>query len=141
MFAQLLAAEHSTDAQTVLYRSVGNAGNVETAKGCVARVDTCPPVTFARPATGRRGEPVKLRVTVTDAIPGSPTATVVVKIRTRAGKLLRTLPATAVATNAAASMTWARCRLAAGSYRYEVLATDAAGNAQSRIGAGRLTVK
>jgi hypothetical protein len=134
-------AEHSTDAQTVLYRSVDSAGNVETARSCVTRIDTCPPVTFARPVKGRRGAPVKFHVTVTDAIPGSPTATVVIKIRSRAGKLLRTLPAAPVATNAAAVVTWARCRLSPGTYRYEVKAIDAAGNAQSRIGGNTLTVR
>ena len=34
-----------------------------------------------------------------------------------------------------------RCRLAKGTYRYYVYATDASGNAQSRIGSARLTVK
>lgn len=98
-------------------------------------------MTFARPAAGRRGAPVKFGVTVTDAVPGSPTARVVIRIRSKAGKMLKTLPAATVATNAAAKVTWARCRLAPGTYRYQVLAVDAAGNAQSRIGAGNLRVR
>ncbi len=34
-----------------------------------------------------------------------------------------------------------RCTLAKGTYRYYVYATDASGNAQSKIGSARLTVK
>jgi hypothetical protein len=133
--------EHSTDALRVLYRSTDVAGNAEAAKSLVARVDTCLPVTFAKAATVRRGRAVRLPVTVTDAVPGSATATVVIKIRTLSGRLLKTLPAATVATNSVASVVWPRCTLPAGTYRYQVTAVDAAGNGQSRVGSSRLTVR
>jgi hypothetical protein len=78
---------------------------------------------------------------VTDAVPGSATATVVIKIRTLSGRLLKTLPAATVATNSVASVVWPRCTLPAGTYRYQVTAVDAAGNGQSRVGSNRLTVR
>jgi hypothetical protein len=135
------AVGHTTDGQEILYRSVDVAGNVEQAKRCVVRIDTCAPVTFGRPVTAKRGAQASFAVAVTDVMPGSPTASVVIRIRSKAGKLVRTLPAARLATNAAARVKWAKCKLAAGTYRYEVLATDAAGNVQSRAGGNKLTVK
>ena len=44
------------------------------------------------------------------------------------------------APNTTLTYRW-RCTLARGSYRFYVYATDGAGNAQSRVGSNRLTVR
>jgi hypothetical protein len=135
------AAAHATDALAVLFRSTDNAGNAEAEESCRARIDTIRPVSFGSALAVKRGKPAKFRVTVEDAAPGSPTASVVIKISTRAGELVRTLPAVTVPTNAAATVAWAKCTLKRGTYKYVVLATDAAGNPQSKAGGNKLTVK
>jgi hypothetical protein len=135
------AVTHATDALTVLFRSADNAGNVEAEESCRARIDTIRPVSVGNALTARRGKPAKFRVLVQDLVPGSPEARVAIRISTRAGKLVKTLPASTVATNAAATVTWAKCTLKKGAYKYVVLATDAAGNPQSKAGGNRLTVK
>ena len=62
-------------------------------------------------------------------------------IKSKAGKTLKTLPAVPVAIGTQATVTWAKCTLKAGTYKYVVLATDAAGNPQSKAGGNTLTVK
>jgi hypothetical protein len=62
-------------------------------------------------------------------------------IKNRAGRTLRTLPAAPVAIGARATVTWAKCRLRPGTYRYVVLARDAAGNPQRRAGGSTLLVR
>ena len=58
------------------------------------------------------------------------------------GKAIKTLPVfTGVATNVVLPLSWAKCTLAKGTYRYTVTATDAAGNAQVKAGGNKFTVK
>ena len=62
-------ADHSNDGvHTVLYRSVDNAGNVETAKSCQVMINTTPPTTSVTGADANwHNTPVTLTFSATDA--------------------------------------------------------------------------
>ena len=136
------AADHSGDGTTkVLYRSVDNAGNTEAAHSCNVNIDTRPPRPIANwAASVTTGHTASLRCYVSDPRPGSPSATVTIRVRTPAGRLVRKLTLRGVAVNERLSATF-RCRLSAGHYRFYVYATDAAGNSQSQVASNRLTVR
>jgi hypothetical protein len=132
----------STDGDHLLeYRAADNAGNVSEPQTARVRIDTVRPVTSGFPVGVRPGGKARFRVRVRDARPGSPTASVTIVIRTRAGKEIKTLPAIQVTVGKLATVTWARCGLKPGAYRYVVYARDAAGNPQSKAGGSRLVVK
>jgi hypothetical protein len=130
---------HSWDGiHTVYYRSVDNAGNVETSKSVKVKIDTTGPTCLAlAPAQAVRSDPVVLHYRVNDAY--SPTTMVTITIRTAAGKLINTTGLGWKPTGKALGMRFT-CRLALGSYQYRVYATDKAGNRQSKVGSNLLTV-
>jgi hypothetical protein len=134
-------ADHANDgSHAVLYRSVDAAGNVETVKICTVNIDTRAPRPVAcRAALVTRGRRASLAYFVGSSGPGLPRADVTIKIRTSTGRLVRTLVERGVAVNTRLVARFS-CRLAAGRYRFYVCATDAAGNAQAKIGSNRLTV-
>jgi hypothetical protein len=71
---------------TLLYRSTDKLGTLEANKSCTVRIDTVRPTTVApRSASVRRGRYVTLKYRVNDARPGSPNATVTIKIKTLTG--------------------------------------------------------
>jgi hypothetical protein len=133
--------DHAGDGtHTVLYRSVDDAGNTEKARSCTVNIDTRPPRPSANwAATVKRGDTASLAYYISDPRPGSPTATVTIRVRTSAGRLERKLVVRGAAVNKRLSASFV-CRLAAGQYRFYVSATDAAGNRQSRVASNRLTV-
>jgi hypothetical protein len=102
--------------------------------------DTVGPRTFApHAASVRKGERATLIYRVTDDVAAS--ATVTIRIRTRAGALKRTL---ALGLRGTGPERRARftCTLARGVYRYAVEARDLSGNkAQTPLGCNRLTVR
>ena len=104
--------------------------------------DTVGPRTVASgPVTVRRGRTATLRFTVTDD--RSATATVTILVRTRRGKLVKTVAAGVrdIGIGIEQSVSF-RCRLARGAYRWSVDARDASGNpAQTPLGSARLTVR
>ncbi len=134
-------AGHAGDgSHTVRYRSLDTAGNEETARTCVVHIDTRRPQPVASwPATVASGHTVSLAYYIRDARPGSPTASVTVRVTTPAGHLVRKLKASGVAVNHKLAASFV-CRLAAGQYRFYVYATDAAGNTQAKVASNRLTV-
>jgi hypothetical protein len=134
-------ADHTGDGtHTVLYRSVDSAGNVEAAQDRTVNIDTRPPRPVARwAASVKSGHTTSLRYYVNDPRPGSPTATVTIRIRTSAGHLVRKLVESGVAVDTRLVATFV-CRLKQGQYRFCVYATDAAGNSQSKVASKRLTV-
>jgi hypothetical protein len=117
-------------------------GNVEAQQTVTFEIlkDTVKPTTMAWYAAVLRGRVATLRYKVGDAAPTKGTATVVIKVKNRAGRVAMTIKAGAKTVNAPLTAKF-RCTLAKGTYRYYVYATDASGNAQSRIGSARLTVK
>jgi hypothetical protein len=104
-------------------------------------LDRVPPETRAAASVVvRRRTAATLSYRVSDARPGSKTATVNIIIRDSTGRKVMTLACGKRTVNALHSVTF-RCILAKGAYRFVVCATDAAGNRQSRAGSARLTVR
>ena len=125
---------------TLTYWAQDINGNVEAVNVVTFDVlkDT-PPVTAAKAVSVKRGRTATLKFQVTDAGPGS-TADVVIKIKNSRGKVVKTIKAGAKPVNVAQTAKF-RCTLAKGVYKYQVLATDSAGQAQSKAGSAKLTVK
>lgn len=108
-------------------------------KGDARPPDTVGPRTYApRRAAVRRGRSVRLRFRVTDDV--SATAVVGLRIVDRRGRVRTTLWPGRRATGSVQSVSW-RCTLPRGSYRFQVLARDASGNAQTKRGANTLVVR
>jgi len=140
-FAVPAPADHSGDgAQQILVRAADAAGNVAPARVVTVRVDTRKPQPRAAwAASVVRGHGASLRFYISDPRPGSPSATVTVKVRTLAGRSAKTL----VVRGPVGKSLSARfvCWLAKGSYRFTVYATDAAGNTQAATASNRLRVR
>ena len=102
--------------------------------------DTVGPRTFApHPASVRKGQRATLYYRVTDDV--AATATVTIRIRTRAGALKKTLALGLKGTGPERRARFT-CKLARGVYRYVVEARDLSGNAaQTPLGSNRLTVR
>ena len=132
------AAISTEGANTVSYRVTNNAGTTSAVGVCAAKIDTIGPTTLAKAASGREGKAIALRYRVTDNL--SPTATkVTLTIRNSHGRLVKR-----VALGTRTIFTWYAIRLtpkAKGSYRYAVAAKDLAGNAQTKVGSARITVR
>lgn len=137
-------ATHTDDgAHTLAYRATDKAGNVESLKTLTVNVDTQRPATQAPAvAAARRGRTATLACKVVDPAPNSGKAAVVIKIRNRAGKVVKVLRAGQMAVNVLQTRkltvprTWKP-----GTYRFFVYAVDAAGNHQLTAASNRLIVK
>jgi hypothetical protein len=104
-------------------------------------VDTTAPTVLAPSAsTVVKGKKATLKYQVNDAAPNLGTASAVITIKNRAGKVVKTLKPGAVAVNATQKTTFV-CKLAKGKYTFTVTATDAAGNPSSNSAKNKLTVK
>ena len=135
-------ADHSGDGRhEILYRSTDRAGNVEPARTCRVGIDTQRPTPHTRgSASVRRGDVARLRFTITDPTPGSPTATVRIVIRDGRGAVVARAVQARRRTNAGLAYRFTR-DLPRGVYRYSIAATDAAGNRQTAIASSRLVVR
>ena len=104
-------------------------------------VDTVAPTTLA-PSAAKvvKGKKATLKYQVNDASPNLGTASAVIKIKNKAGKVVKTLKPGATAVNVAQKATFT-CKLAKGVYKFSVTATDAAGNPSSNTAVNKLTVK
>ena len=132
-------ANHTSDGiHTVYYRSLDKAGNREVARSCKVRIDTlgptCRATAAARAVTGTK---VALRYRVNDT--RSATANVTIVVKKSSGSTVKTIKLGSRRTGRAYSASFV-CKLAAGSYRYYVYATDLAGNHQAKVGTNALTV-
>ena len=134
---------HSTDGEHIIeYRSIDKDGNVEQAKTCTVRIDTRRPVTAALASVSvRRGRFVTLRFKVDDEFPNGGTATVTIRIKTRSGRLVKTLRMSTPQPLGVELTKRFRCTLPKGTYRFWVYARDTAGNPQVKPASRRLTVK
>jgi hypothetical protein len=121
------------------YRSIDQAGNVETPKTVTVKLDTGKPAVTTYAAQVKKGKKVKLAFKVSEALPGCGQATVTLKIY-KGAKLKKTIKVGSSACNVKQTYTW-RCTLAKGSYTIKGYATDIAGNVQRKVGSARLTVK
>lgn len=133
----LLAPGDGLKTVSARYRDADGAVSTVTAK---IMLDTRPPVTRARKAVVRRGKLATLRYSVVDARPGSATAAVRIVVKDSTGATVLSLSCGARRVNVP-QLTRFRCGLSKGGYRYFVYATDAAGNAQRRVGSAGLKVR
>jgi hypothetical protein len=130
----------SAEGQTVVEVRVSDSAGGSATASATVRIDGRKPTTKAFKASVKKGRKVKLAYQVSDPVPGSGRATVTLKIF-KGAKLKKTIKVKgAVACNARRTYNW-KCTLAKGSYTFKVYATDLAGNAQSKVGSARLTVK
>ncbi len=103
--------------------------------------DTIAPVTKALAAVKvKRGRYATLRYRVNDATGANDKEKVTLKVRNRAGRVVKTLALGWRAPNVSLSVKY-RCLLARGVYHYYVYATDLWGNPQTSVGHAALTVK
>ena len=127
--------------RVITYRSIDAAGNIETAKTCTVKIDTRRPTPKAPKASRvRRGTRATLTYRVADVRPGSPTATVKIKIKTRSGRTVKTITLKNRKVNKTLTYRF-RCKFAKKTYRFYVYATDTAGNTQVRRASNRLIVR
>jgi len=107
-------------------------------------IDTQRPTTRApQAASAARGQSATLQYEVVDPRPGSPTARVTIKVKNRAGTVVKTLgpyKGRPVNTLLAATLTVPRT-WRPGAYEFFVYATDRAGNVQLGVGYNTLTVR
>ena len=104
-------------------------------------VDTVAPTTKAPSAAKNvRGKKATLKYQVNDAAPNLGKATAVIKIKNKAGKVVKTIKPGAKTVNVLQKATFT-CKLAKGTYKFYVTATDAAGNKASNTAVNKLTVK
>jgi hypothetical protein len=124
---------------TLEFCSVDAAGNAESAAATTLRIDgrRPSPVALANVCV-KRGRTAKLRYRVDDVVGSS--CSVTIRLVSSRGKVVRTLRARDVASNASSSASF-RCSLKRGVYRWKVYATDCAGNVQAKPAERRLTVK
>jgi len=100
-------------------------------------IDTSKPLPVARPSSGQTGTWASLRFRIRDAHPGSPTAVVKLSIY-RHGRFIEMLKCRRK-VNTEASLRF-KCTLPKGSYSFDVLAIDQAGNHQQSPSNATLTV-
>jgi hypothetical protein len=138
------AVTHANDgAHTLTWQAADVAGNVELLKTLTVNIDTRRPVPKARwAASVIRGRTATLKYKVVDAAPNSGRAAVVIKVKNRAGTLVKTLSYASKPVNTlltgkfTAPRTWK-----AGTYRFYVYATDGAGNKQLTAASNKLVVR
>jgi photosystem II stability/assembly factor-like uncharacterized protein len=115
--------------------------------GTIMRTTTAGYGDFFRPSTRAyaagvlHGRIATLRYRVTDSGPSCGYATVTLKIKTKAGKTVKTLRPGVKPMGATKLKATFRCRLKTGTYRIWVYATDAAGHPQKTITKATLTVR
>jgi hypothetical protein len=135
-------ADHSKDgANKVLYRSADKVGNRERKHTCSVLIDTRRPTPVAKwAAAAVRGARTAVRFYVSDPRPGSPTATVTIRISNARGVLVKKIVLADERVDRTLSYGFT-CWLPKGSYRFSVAATDAAGNPARTVAANTLVVR
>ncbi|MDI9599890.1 MAG: YCF48-related protein [Acidobacteriota bacterium] len=135
-------ADNSNDGtHTVAFYSVDAFGNEEAEKTCTVSIDTRKPRPRA-PYVARvtRGRTATLRYRIDDTAPCAGTARPVVKITKLGGRLVKTLKPAAQPVGKWRTLRLT-CKLARGTYRFTVYATDAAGNRQAKTASNKLVVR
>jgi hypothetical protein len=135
------AVTHLNDgSHSIAYHATDVAGNAESGHALAVNIDTRKPTTKAPSAARvKRYRVATLKYEVDDVAPNSGTARVVITIKNRSGKVVKTLKLGVKPVNTALKATF-RCKLLPGTYRFSVKATDGAGNRQSTIATRTLTV-
>ena len=87
-----------------------------------------------------KGKKATLKYQVNDVAPNLGTATAIIKIKNRAGKVVKTIKPGVKAVNVLQKATFT-CKLAKGTYKFYVTATDAAGNVAAKAAVNKLIVR
>jgi len=127
--------------RTVTYYATDNKGNVEATETLTVNIDTVNPATLApAAAVVKVGKQAKLKCQVTDSSPNAGTANVTIKIKSKAGKVVKTIK---LANRPVGPVLTAKftVKLKKGAYKLFVYATDKAGNTQANVATNKLTVK
>ena len=104
-------------------------------------LDIVAPTTVAPSASKViKGRMATLKYQVNDAAPNLGTATAIIKVKNRAGKVVKTTKPGVKAVNLLQKATFT-CKLAKGTYKFYVTATDAAGNVTAKAAVNKLTVR
>ena len=104
-------------------------------------VDTVAPITVAPSASKViKGRKATLKYQINDAAPNLGTATAIIKIKNRAGKVVKTIKPGVKTVNVLQKATFT-CKLAKGTYKFYVTATDASGNVAAKAAVNKLTVR
>ena len=126
--------------RAILYRSVDNAGNVESSRSTSVNIDTRAPTPQLRTASARSGRRASVRFRVLDPTPCAGIATLRMEIKNAAGRVVLRLGRYSVRTGTWTSRGF-NCRLKRGTYRVLAYAADDAGNGQSKVGRTTLVVR
>ena len=126
---------------TVSVQALDWCNRVGTASATV-NIDTTKPGTDALNAVSvKRGKTAKLKYRITEPTNLSPSARVVLKIKSaRGGNTVKTITIRGATMNAAKSYSF-KVTLRKGSYKWYVYATDLAGNTQANVDSAKFTVK
>ena len=104
-------------------------------------LDTVAPTTVAPSASKViKGRKATLKYQVNDAAPNLGTATAIIKIKNRTGKVVKTIKPGVKAVNVLQKAAFT-CKLAKGTYKFYVTATDAAGNVAAKAAVNKLIVR
>ena len=132
---------HSNDGlHTLVYWAVGMNSGVEVRHTETIGIDTrAPLVTRLSHAMVYRGKNATVRYTIEDPPPCQGTASVTILVKTRTGKVVKTVKAgvrralfmDGSTPNGLRYATSFKCSLPKGAYRYQVKVTDAAGNSKT----------
>jgi hypothetical protein len=138
----LAPASHANDGTTTVNAQAFDWCNNMGSATAQVNIDTTQPETSALAAvTVTRGKNAKLQYMATEPANLSPTAVVVIKVKSQAtGQSVKTFNLGTQPMNQALSTTF-KCNLAKGNYRYYVYATDLAGNQQRVAASNMLKVK
>jgi hypothetical protein len=119
----------------------GGTGGGETGGGGGTIIDPSAP-TVVTPSAAKvfRGKKATLKYRVNDADPNLGSATAVIKIKNRAGKVVKTIRPGVKAVNVLQKASFT-CKLAKGKYKFFVTATDASGNVTVKAAVNKLTVR
>ena len=139
-FAVPAPRDHSRDGTHVVeFFSTDQAGNTESVHQTQVRIDTRGPLTHAPDAVStRRGRWTRLPLRVHDAL--STTATIWVRIVNANKRRVLVLGPCTMPVNRQKRIGF-KCHLRPGSYQFDVLARDQAGNRQAKTGRNSLTVR
>jgi hypothetical protein len=128
-------------AHTITYHATDAAGNAEAEQALTINVDSVRPSTRApHSALVRRHHTATLAYEALDATPNGGLASVVITIKNSRGRTVKMLHLGQKPVNTLLKATF-RCSLRAGTYRFFVQATDAAGNTQTNIASQTLKVR
>ena len=103
-------------------------------------IDNKKPTPIVKALTAKRNKVGKIQYRVTDPLPTVGKATVIIKIVNGRGKVTRTLKRGAQNVNIWLKYAY-KFNIAKGKYRFDIYATDLAGNKQTKVGHAILRVK